>query len=353
MAGDAPEPVVKDTPGAEAPAAAPPVAGEPRVCWGCGAAEPVGKTFQTCARCREDGLTPPSPFCSKDCLKASWPRHKAWHAEMKKAGHTDADGMAAKELATVHTLRNVLKDKPDSDAKTYMNLLMEADELKLRGSYTKAESLLHKAIKQNAQNPIAYAALGEISGLTNKPHAAAGYYVKAVELFPKEASTEQTSTQHGKNVWASSMLSAIFWLNVPGGKPEDQPEWFNDSELKETTANLIQLAPGDLRSWQTRAFVLCPMPDMPPQWKMPPGGMMRSEQELQEAGRCWQRVMEMTPGGREEKRPFVARAAHCFRTAQVVAEHVKAQQADADAKAAEMEKEAAIDARQNEVVPAW
>ena len=63
--------------------------------------------------------------------------------------------------------------------------------------------------------------------------------------------------------------------------------------------------------------------------------------------------MEMTPGGREEKRPFVARAAHCFRTAQVVAEHVKAQQADADAKAAEMEKEAAIDARQNEVVPAW
>jgi hypothetical protein len=51
---------------------------------------------------------------------------------------------------------------------------------------------------------------------------------------------------------------------------------------------------------------------------------MRSEAELQEAGRCWQRVMEMTPGGKEVKRPYVARAAHCFRSAQMVAEQLKA-----------------------------
>ena len=54
------------------------------------------------------------------------------------------------------------------------------------------------------------------------------------------------------------------------------------------------------------------------------GGMMRTEAELQEAGRCWQKVMEMTPGGKEEKRPYVMRAAHCFRTAQLVAAQVPA-----------------------------
>jgi len=231
---------------------------------------------------------------------------------------------AVKEQAAINTLKNVLKEQPSSDAKAYMGLLMEADEAKLKGGYTRGEQLLKKAVDLNPQNPMAYAALGEIMGLTNKPQAAAMQYVKAVELFPKKTAG---NNPQGKNLWASSMLSAIFWLNVPGGKAEDQPAWFNDEELKELTAQLCEQAPQDLRSWQTRAFVLCPMPDMPPQWKLPATGMMRTEAELQEAGRCWQQVMRMTPGGREEKRPYVARAAHCFKTAQVVAERVAAQQA--------------------------
>jgi len=53
-------------------------------CWGCGAQQPSApaKPFQTCARCREEGLQP-MPFCGRECLKANWPRHKAWHAEQK------------------------------------------------------------------------------------------------------------------------------------------------------------------------------------------------------------------------------------------------------------------------------
>ena len=45
--------------------------------------------------------------------------------------------------------------------------------------------------------------------------------------------------------------------------------------------------------------------------------------------------MQMTPGGKEEKRPYVARAAHCFKCAQMVAAKVAAQQAEAAQKAAE------------------
>ena len=36
------------------------------------------------------------------------------------------------------------------------------------------------------------------------------------------------SNAHGQKLWASSTLSAIFWLNVPGLAEEDKPEWFND-----------------------------------------------------------------------------------------------------------------------------
>jgi len=144
---------------------------------------------------------------------------------------------------------------------------------------------------------------------------------------------------------------------VPGGKAEEAPEWFEDEQLKELSAQLIQVSPHDLRSWQTRAFVLCPMPDLPPQWRMPEGGMMRTEAELQEAGRCWQKVMAMTPGGKDEKRPYVARAAHCFRTAQMVAAQLQAQNAEADAASAkqaeEVRKQTEMEAAKSEVVPVW
>jgi len=306
-----------------APAPATACAGAKHVCWGCGAVQPPppAKAFQTCARCREDGLEP-SPFCSKECLKANWSRHKAWHAEQKSSsgGLSPTGSNNAKEKAVLSTLKNVLKEQPASEGKSYMGLLMQADELKLKGSYSKAEALLNEALEMQPENPVGFAALGEIRALLNQPAEAAKHYAKAMTLFPKKT---EGAAANSRKLWASSTLSAIFWLNVPqkeGGLPvEEHPEWFHDVELKELTATLVALAPDDLRSWQTRAFVLCPMPDMPPQWQVPSGGMMRSEAELQEAGRCWQKVMEMTPGGREAKRPYVARAAHCFRTAQMVA----------------------------------
>jgi len=311
---------------------------DPRVCWGCGTPEPPGVKFQTCARCREEGLTP-SPFCSKECLKNSWPKHKAWHKE--NAAQLDPEGRAAKEQAVMSSLKTVLKNQPESAPASYMSLVMQADELKLKGSYTPAGKLLKDAIQLIPDNPIAYAALGEIEALANRPADAAALYVKAASLFPDKGATMLPGTNapatnaQGTNLWARTMLSAIFWLNVPGGEKEDQPSWFNDEELKATTLELCTVAPMDLRAWQTRAFVLCPMPDMPPQWKMPAEGMKRTEEELQEAGRCWQRVMQMTPGGKDEKRPFVARAAHCFKCAQLVGERLAAQQAEAAQKAAE------------------
>lgn len=252
-----------------------------------------------------------------------------------------------KEKRVISAMRNVLKDQPDSDSKKYMALLMRADELKLTGAYTAAEKLLREATTINDQNPIGYSALGEIQALCNRPKQAAEYYIKAMGLYPK---TANASPAGGKNLWASSALSAIFWLNTPesaGDDPSWKPSWFQDEELKELTSTLVCVAPDDVRSWQTRAFVLCPQPDMPPQWRFGEQGLMRTEEELIEAGRCWQKVMAMTPGGKAEKRPLVARAAHCFRTAQVVAEKMalqKQKQLEEEEKAAKAAADAAIPA---------
>ena len=143
-------------------------------CWGCGAAQPPApaKAFQTCARCREDGIHPASPFCSKDCLRANWDRHKKWHAEQKQ-GDEELAKDSAKEKSALAMLKTVLREQPKSETKNYMGLLMQADDYKLKGSYTKAEELLQSAVAINESNPVGHAALGEIKALLNQPAAAA------------------------------------------------------------------------------------------------------------------------------------------------------------------------------------
>ena len=188
-----PTPAVVDAPKAEPPKAA--VAektqgsGEGCVCWGCGAVQPPppAPPFKTCARCREDGVEP-LPFCSQECLKANWPRLKAWLAERKSSGGglAETDGSNAKEKAVINTLKGVLKEQPASETKSYMGLLMQADELKLKGCYSKAEDLLKEAVGLNPTSPVGYAALGEIRALLNKPAEAAKLYAKAMSLFPKK-----------------------------------------------------------------------------------------------------------------------------------------------------------------------
>ena len=50
---------------------------EAHTCWGCGAS---GNSFKACAQCVEKKLDAPCRFCSTDCLKSNWLRHKQWHA---------------------------------------------------------------------------------------------------------------------------------------------------------------------------------------------------------------------------------------------------------------------------------
>ena len=46
-------------------------------CWGCGA---QGHSYKACSLCVESKMDMVCRFCSPECLRSNWPRHKQWHA---------------------------------------------------------------------------------------------------------------------------------------------------------------------------------------------------------------------------------------------------------------------------------
>ena len=49
-----------------------------RVCWVCGEA---GVRLRLCGLCDELRLANPARYCSSDCQRQAWARHKRWHQE--------------------------------------------------------------------------------------------------------------------------------------------------------------------------------------------------------------------------------------------------------------------------------
>ena len=69
-------------------------------CWGCGRQEEPGEEpFKTCSKCRADGCIPAAKFCSGDCLKQNWPRHRRWHADQAAEKARAVEAEAAKKVA--------------------------------------------------------------------------------------------------------------------------------------------------------------------------------------------------------------------------------------------------------------
>ena len=56
----------------------------PAICRTCEAPNCTKPASMVCPKCKKLGITPPFYFCSQQCFKASWPKHKSVHSEYKK-----------------------------------------------------------------------------------------------------------------------------------------------------------------------------------------------------------------------------------------------------------------------------
>ena len=82
-------------------------------CWGCGRTDGAAH-FKACSKCKQLKLVP-CLFCSKECLRSNWPRHKAWHHARLQQGSCETIAMrtAMKEaLKAGQTPSKVLRANP-------------------------------------------------------------------------------------------------------------------------------------------------------------------------------------------------------------------------------------------------
>ncbi len=124
-----------------------------------------------------------------------------------------------------------------------MFLILESAKLKEEGKYNRAVKKLEKAISLEPDDATAYFHLGECYGRMNEPSKAAELYLKAMDRYTKTGEGYGC----GYQLWASAAVSAIMWMNIPGGESCPRPTWFHDEGLKEISAELLTVSSSHAR----------------------------------------------------------------------------------------------------------
>ena len=131
-----------------------------KICWGCNKKEEKGQApFRNCSKCVELKVLP-SLFCSNECLRENWPRHKAWHKELTSS----VDAVKCKFDAVNLTLNAGTEQDTCTNTTNglYTKLCIEGNNLLLSMNFAEAKKKLRKAQKLDPRLPDAYGMLGSI-----------------------------------------------------------------------------------------------------------------------------------------------------------------------------------------------
>eukprot|EP00122_Pirum_gemmata_P004782 Pgem_evm1s4357 len=123
-----------------------------KTCHQCG--KPATKQ---CIRCREENLVP-ARFCSNECQKLNWPKHKKWHRlhqsiREKQESYEKQMGFDPKKAAT-----DMVKLQNEATSK-YVKKCSEASAMLMEYKAKDAEKLLLQAVKMNPEECPAYSLL--------------------------------------------------------------------------------------------------------------------------------------------------------------------------------------------------
>ena len=157
----------------------------PHRCWGCDAAPAKGEVFQQCSTCKKAGRCN-GFFCSRACLEANWPRHKAWH---KTQAQTEAvqDGAAtpASEAADPS-----LSSRLSRYGAKVQGLMTKAAEAQRLHDHRLAKCKFRRAAELAPGCADAHMELGRMHAVTADHVHAARAFIEAMRAMEAEAAAE-------------------------------------------------------------------------------------------------------------------------------------------------------------------
>ena len=206
---------------------------EQRKCWGCGKPDDE-KAFQCCQRCIEENLTP-CYFCSRQCQKASWPRHKKWHSEAAENIRLTDYGRC---LAAQNLEQQLANDEAVSE---YTLLCRNAAAKATQRKFGKACKLLHRAIALAPEREQAYRNLATTYDACDDPVNAVKHYVLAADRAIV-----------GTPLWAVDITSA-FDLSLRSCVTQ-KPVWWNDTALLQLSGRALDAVKHEPEAWQLGAL---------------------------------------------------------------------------------------------------
>ena len=249
--------------------------GNDRNCWGCGAVAFANK-FKACEKCVSEQLIP-CYFCSEQCQEATWPRHKAWHKQVKANRKLREEGSSARPSQSCNESVAARKD-PEQP---YDQLLLEAEQLMEAGDLRKARAVLREAIHLDPNNGGAYYHLGTVLSRSGDSKGSLQAYLNSA-----------ARAREGSRLWG--MAVAISFEKLLKGRGLPKPDWWHDDALRKLSAQVIVAAPEFPLSFSMRAFVLAPA-DVHTQLGDGWGGGDRTAAEVWKAGRYLERSAALMP----------------------------------------------------------
>ncbi len=234
----------------------------PKSCWGCGREQnqEEGEQFKACSKCVDLGMVP-ARFCSQECFKEHWPRHKAWHKEFKK--HTDDvrkfreeknknKKIAAEREKGLGTQNSEEDDNEndydidwtqnaeDIDIVDYEVLVKHGDEYYEKIDFNTAIEIYKKAIKLDPRRPEGYMNHGVCLRASKELDQSVRYLEYALERWALTALTatlgegyiqEDQKDKYATNNWAECIYLLMQDYLSEDFKHRRKPDWFCDDQV--------------------------------------------------------------------------------------------------------------------------
>lgn len=176
-------------------------------CWGCNTKESDTVKMLRCQKCLDMDHATPAYYCSRECQKEDWPRHKAFHKSMKKRAKQSSSMLKEEDLAAL------LSEGTDHDNTSYQGIMGKVGQCIVQKDMKGARRLLEKAIKRDPNNPLAHHNLATI-------YSNSGHYSGAVQEFIQTVLLIETGgmmCEPYMEMWARSVVSTHAIYRDNGG----------------------------------------------------------------------------------------------------------------------------------------